>query len=81
MRYTQALEEIYKDHSKVFRAYSPGEMTYYQLDGSNYFITMTYLSTDEPVSYLSYGMMDLVWQEVKMTGLERLDRDYEKWSE
>lgn len=63
MRYTEALEAIYQDHAKVFRAYSPGGDAY-ELDGSDRFITMTYLSIDEPVSFLSYRMMELDWKEV-----------------
>lgn len=81
MRYTEALEEIYKDRTKIFRAYSSAGGDVYELDGSDLFITMRYLSIDEPVTFLSYKMMDLDWQEEKLTGLQRLDRDYEKWSE
>jgi len=64
MRYTQALEEIYKDHSKVFRACSADGWDAYQLDGTNMYIIMTHGdSLDSPVSFLSYRMMDLDWKE------------------
>lgn len=62
MRYTEALEAIYKDHTKVFQAFVPGGDAY-ELDGSDNFITMSYLSIDEPVTFLSYRMMGLDWKE------------------
>lgn len=64
MKYTEALEAIYENPGKVFRAYTPGGGDAYELSGSNLFITMTYLSIDEPVSFLSYRMMELDWEEV-----------------
>lgn len=63
MRYTEALEAIYKDHSKVFRAWAPGSWETFQLDGSDRYINLTYTSIDEAVNFLSYDMMDLDWKE------------------
>lgn len=64
MRYTEALEAIYEDPSKVFRAYTPGGGDAYELSGSNFFINKTLLNVQEPIDYLSYRMMELDWEEV-----------------
>lgn len=63
MRYTEALEAIYRDRTKVFRAYSPGGGDAYELEGDERYVTMKYLSIDEPVTFLSYNMMDMDWEE------------------
>lgn len=65
MRYTEALEAINADHTKVFRARSEDGFDSYQLYGSGRYIELTYGdSLDTPVSFLSYRMMELDWKEV-----------------
>ncbi len=62
MRYTEALEEIYKDRSKVF--YGVGRWNeVYRLKGSDHGIVMEYTEIDESVSFLSYWMMETDWTE------------------
>ena len=69
MKYTEALEAIYENPSRVFRAYAPtlgdniGDG--YEMSGSNLYINTTHLSIGEPVSFLSYRMMGLDWVEVE----------------
>lgn len=64
MKYTEALDAIYENPSRVFRAYTPGGGDAYEMSGSNLFINTTLLAIQEPVDYLSYRMMDLDWVEV-----------------
>lgn len=65
LRYTETLEAINADHTKVFRACSADGWDCYQLDGSDLYINTTYDDgMGSPVSFLSYRMMQLDWKEV-----------------
>lgn len=86
MKYTEALEAIRADRGKRFLAFNAKTDANYILFAEEFsegFFTVEMAESyiDSRVSYLSFDMMDLDWQEERLSGLQRLDRDYEEWSE
>lgn len=82
MDYCEALNSISKNPKKIYQVVISGkEYTLEYLADDVHGIVMKEGLEERSVSVLTHEMMRADWQELKLTGLQRLDRDYEKWTE